>query len=156
MTNKYFPEEEITKDDLFFICYMIERVARKLKQKNAYIVESIGSEELNHLISVANVLHAENPLAVEEEWIEAYGMQPGAYDVFDVDKELVEKIPTAIQMGKVYQRLILDTLQPGEDYVQGICRVYSNSICDVIDNYNCSAYYEPSYVLARAYQDGGF
>ena len=120
MTNKYFPEEEITKDDLFFICYMIERVARKLKQKNAYIVESIGSEELNHLISVANVLHAENPLAVEEEWIEAYGMQPG------------------------------------EDYVQGICRVYSNSICDVIDNYNCSAYYEPSYVLARAYQDGGF
>lgn len=156
MTNKYFPEEEITKDDLFFICYMIERVARKLKQKNAYIVESIGSEELNHLISVANVLHAENPLAVEEEWIEAYGMQPGDYDVFDVDKELVEKIPTAIQMGKVYQRLILDTLQPGEDYVQGICRVYSNSICDVIDNYNCSAYYEPSYVLARAYQDGGF
>ena len=156
MTNKYFPEEEITKDDLFFICYMIERVARKLKQKNAYIVESIGSEELNHLISVANVLHAENPLAVEEEWIEAYGMQPGDYDVFDVDKELVEKIPTAIQMGKVYQRLILDTLQLGEDYVQGICRVYSNSICDVIDNYNCSAYYEPSYVLARAYQDGGF
>lgn len=156
MTNKYFPEEEITKDDLFFICYMIERVARKLKQKNAYVVEMIDSEEWNHLISVANVLHAENPLAVEDEWIEAYGLQPGIYDVFDVDGELVERVPSALQMGKVYQRLILDTLQPGEDYVEGIQRVYSNSICDVIDNYNCSAYYEPSYVLARAYQDGGF
>ena len=35
-------------------------------------------------------------------------------------------------------------------------RVYNDSICDVIDNYNCSAYYEPSYVIARAYQNGGF
>ena len=26
----------------------------------------------------------------------------------------------------------------------------------VIDNYDCSAYYEPSYVIARAYQNGGF
>ncbi|MBR5637744.1 MAG: hypothetical protein IKW81_12520 [Pseudobutyrivibrio sp.] len=23
-----------------------------------------------------------------------------------------------------------------------------------VDNYNCSAFYEPSYVVARAYQDG--
>ena len=26
MKNKYFPEEEITMNDLYFICYMIERV----------------------------------------------------------------------------------------------------------------------------------
>ena len=25
-----------------------------------------------------------------------------------------------------------------------------------IYNYNCSAFYEPSYVIARAYQNGGF
>ena len=72
------------------------------------------------------------------------------------DKELVEKIPTALEMGKVYQRLISDTLVPEEDYVDGIIRVYNNEICDTIDNYNCSAFYEPSYVIARAYQNGGF
>lgn len=33
---------------------------------------------------------------------------------------------------------------------------YYNNICDVIDNYNCGAYYESSYVIARAYQEGGF
>ena len=43
-----------------------------------------------------------------------------------------------------------------EDYVDGIFRVYNNPICEVIDNYNASAYYEPSYVIARAYQNGGF
>ena len=25
MTNVFFPEEEIEKDDLYFVCYMIER-----------------------------------------------------------------------------------------------------------------------------------
>ena len=40
--------------------------------------------------------------------------------------------------------------------VDGIMRVYNDEICDVIDNYNCSAFYEPSYVIARAYQNGGF
>ena len=59
-------------------------------------------------------------------------------------------------MGKVYMRLILATMQPEEDYVQGMLRVYNNPICEVIDNYNASAYYEPSYVIARAYNDGGF
>jgi hypothetical protein len=80
----------------------------------------------------------------------------GNINVADVDTELVEKIPTATQMGKVYQRLIFDTALPHESEVDGIIRVYNDPICKVIDNYNCSAYYEPSYVIARAYQNGGF
>ena len=135
---------------------MIERVARKLHQRNRYVVNHIGKEELKHLISVANVLHAENPLAVEDAWIRDYALEKGDTDVTLVDKNLVDNIPTSLQMGKVYQRLITDTLQPGENYVDGIVRVYNNEICDVIDNYNCSAYYEPSYVVARAYLNGGF
>jgi hypothetical protein len=43
-----------------------------------------------------------------------------------------------------------------EDYVDGMIRVYNDPICEVIDNYNCSAYYEPSYVIARTYLNGGF
>ena len=156
MTNIYFPDEEITVNDLYFICYMIERVARKLHQRNCYVVNRIGKDELKHLISVANVLHAENPLAVEDAWIRDYALEKGNADVTLVDKELVDKIPTPLQMGKVYQRLIVDTLQPDENYVEGIIRVYNGEICDVIDNYNCSAYYEPSYVVARAYLNGGF
>ncbi len=156
MTNIYFPDEKIQKNDLYFICYMIERVARKLHQRNSYVVNRIGKENLYHLISVANVLHAENPVAVEDEWIEEYSLEEGDCDVTRIDMELVSKIPSPTQMGKVYQRLILDTALPQEDEVDGIIRVYNNTICDVIDNYNCSAYYEPSYVIARAYQNGGF
>ena len=156
MTNIYFPDEEIKKDDVYFICYMIERVARKLHQRNKYVINKIGKEQLEHLISVANVLHAENPLAVEDDWIEEYNLEEGNVDVTAVYSELVTTIPSAIQMGKVYQRLIYDTLQPGETEVEGIIRIYNDEICNIIDNYNCSAYYEPSYVIARAYQNGGF
>ena len=28
MKNKYFPDEDIEENDLYFICYMIERVAK--------------------------------------------------------------------------------------------------------------------------------
>lgn len=156
MTNKYFPDEEIKTDDLFFICYMMERVARKLHQHNRYVVNSLGKDALEHLISVANVLHCENPLQVEEDWINEYRLEQGDFDIENVDKELVQKIPTPLEMGRVYQRLIVDTLQSQEDYIDGMIRVYNDDICDVIDNYNCSAFYEPSYVIAKAYYNGGF
>ena len=44
----------------------------------------------------------------------------------------------------------------GEDYADALIRVYNNPICEVIDNYNCSAYYEPSPYIARSYFAGGF
>lgn len=90
MTNKYFPDEEIQTNDLYFICYMIERVARRIHQRNKYVVNAIGRESLVHLISVANVLHCENPLQVEDDWIEEYSLVEGDFDITVVDKELVE------------------------------------------------------------------
>lgn len=155
MKNIYFNDEEITENDLYFMCYMIERVARKIHQHNAYVVNTIGEKNLYHLISVASVLHCENPLKVEADWIEDYSLQTGTFDIKDVDTELCENIPRETAIGKVYMRLIRDTLLPDEDYVQGIVRVYNHPICQVIDNYNASAYYEPSYVIARAYNEGG-
>lgn len=65
MTNIFFPNEEVTKNDLYFLCYMIERIARKLHQKNQYVVNKIGQQELTRLICLANVLHCENPLKLE-------------------------------------------------------------------------------------------
>lgn len=156
MKNKYFDDEEIKRDDLYFVCYMIERVARHIKQRNKYVVNTLGYDNLYHLLSVANVLHAENPLKVENDWIREYSLKTGEFDITAVNKELATIIPSPLDMGAIYERLIVDTMSSKENYVDGIIRVYNNEICDVIDNYNCSAFYEPSYVIARAYQNGGF
>ena len=110
----------------------------------------------HHLISCANVLHCENPLKVEDDWIRDYHLKDGNYDITKIDHDLTDKVPTPLEIAEVYQRLIVDTMTSKEDYVEGLICVYNDKICDVIDNYNGSAYFEPSYVVARAYQNGGF
>ena len=156
MKNIYFPEEDITENDLFFVCSMIERVARHIKQRNKYVVNKIGYDNLLRQLSIAETLHSENPLQVVDNWTDEYQLENGSFDITDVDKELCTNIPTPLDMGKVYMRLILQTRLDAEDYEQGIIRVYNDDICETIDNYNSSAYYEPSYFIARSYFAGGF
>ena len=156
MKNIYFPEEDITENDLFFVCSMIERVARHIKQRNKYVVNKIGYDNLLRQLSIAETLHSENPLQVVDDWTDEYQLENGSFDITDVDKELCTNIPTPLDMGKVYMRLILQTRLDAEDYAQGIIRVYNDDTCETIDNYNSSAYYEPSYFIARSYFAGGF
>lgn len=155
MSNKYFPDEQITFNDLYFVCYMIERVARKIHQRNRYVVEILGNEGLMHELSVAETSHCLNPEQVEDDWIATYGLKSGTFDITKVDSRFTDKIPSPTQMGKVYARLIssVDT----EDNLPATMRnVYSSPVCDKIDDYNTGAYYEPSYVQTRAFLNGGF
>ena len=156
MKNIYFPDENITENDLFFVCSMIERVARHIKQRNKYVGNRIGYDNLLRQLSIADTLHSENPRQVVDDWIDEYQLENGNFDITDVDKELCTNIPTPLDMGKVYTRLILQTRLDAEDYAKGIIRVYNDVICEPLDNYNCSAYYEPSYFIARSYFAGGF
>lgn len=156
MRNIYFPDETVNENDLYFVCSMIERIARTIKQPNRYVVNRMGKKGLQEKLSVANVLHSENPEAVVQQWIEEYALKNGDFDVTRTNPSLVTTIPTALQMGKVYTRLILSTLSRNEDYADGILRVYNNPICEIIDDYNGSAYYEPSYFITRAYNQGSF
>lgn len=156
MSNIYFPDEEITFNDLYFVCYMIERVARNIKQRNRYVVERIGSEGLARQLSIAETNHCLNPEQVVSDWKKEYQLVLGDVDVTRVDSEYTDKVPSDTQMGKVYARLIDSVSKQGLDLVQTIQNVYASPICDAIDNYNSSAYYEPSYIQTRAYYNGGF
>lgn len=156
MMNIFFENEVITENDLYFICYMVERVSRCIHQRNKYIINHISKDEWRRLISLANVLHCENPEKVVHEWIEEFHLEQGTFDIEAVDRELVNEIPYPTQMGKVYTRLIVDTMDSDEDYIDAMIRVYNDEICLKIDDYNCGAYYEPSYVIARAYLEGSF
>ena len=156
MKNVFFPDEDITENDLYFVCYMIEKVSRQIKQHNRYTVNKMGYDELSKKLSSANVLHCQNPLQTASDWIDEFALEKGTFDVSAVNPYYCERIPTETQMGKVYKRLILNTMPLNEDYAQAIIRVYNNAICDTLDNYNCSAYYEPSPYIARSYFEGGF
>lgn len=138
------------------ICFLIEKVSRHIHQRNAYVVNKLGYDPLYHLISVANVLHCENSNQVVCDVIEEYGLEQGDFHIENVNRELCTNIPTEFDMGKVYTRLIVDNLYPDEDYIKGILRIYNDEICRTLDDYNNGSYYEPSYVIARAYKNGEF
>lgn len=156
MNNKYFPERQIDANDLFYVCYMIERVARRVRHRNNYVVRKFSDDRLWHYLSLADVYHSENPEKIEEEWIAELKLRQGSFDITDVRKDLNINIPRPSQMAAVYSRLIEQTMSSTEDYVHAIRRVYAHPICRKIDDYNCSAFYEPSYEIARAYRENGF
>ncbi|WP_252247537.1 hypothetical protein [Clostridium sp. ZBS4] len=74
MMNVFFKDEEITENDLYFMCYIIERISRTLHRRNRDVVNAIGYDELAKKISVASVLHCENPLKVVDDWIKEYNL----------------------------------------------------------------------------------
>lgn len=41
-----FKDEEITENDLYFMCYIIERISRTLHRRNRDVVNAIGYDEL--------------------------------------------------------------------------------------------------------------
>lgn len=155
MSNIYFPDQEITFNDLYFVCYMIERVARAIKQRNRYIIEHLGVAGLERQLSIAETTHCLNPIEVVSQWIDDYKLEKGDFDITNIDSKFTDYVPTDLQMGKVYARLV-SSISTDKDYVDGISKVYNSPICDVIDNYNSSAFYEPSYVQTRAFYNGSF
>lgn len=155
MSNKYFSDEEISFNDLYFVCYMIERVARRLHRRNRYVAEHLGKEGLFHELSIAGTSHCLNPEQVEEDWIETYRLRKGNFDITKISPQFTDKIPTPLQMGKVYARLV-QSIDTDNNLPMAMQKVYDSPICDTIDNYNTSAYYEPSYVQTRAFINGGF
>ena len=104
---------------------------------------------------LASELHKRNG-ADAADVIEEYELEQGNFYIEDVNRELCTNIPSELDMGKVYTRIIVDTLYPEEDYIEGIIRIYNDQICKTLDDYNNGAYYEPSYVIARAYKNGEF
>ena len=75
MNNIYFPDEEITFNDLYFLCYMIERTARHLHQRNIYVVEKLGKAALERQLSIAGTLHCRNPEQVVADLKDEYAFE---------------------------------------------------------------------------------
>ena len=138
MNNKYFPDEEIGFNDIYFVCYMIERIARKLHQHNRYVVERMGENGLYRQLSLASTTHCLNPLQVEDEWIEEYHMEKGTFDITNINLSYTDKVPSPTQMGKVYARLIQSVSNP-DNLLQVFRQVYNSPVSATIDNYNCSS-----------------
>ena len=52
--------ENDNDNNLFFVCSIIEYIARKTKNTKEYIVKKLGKESINKIYALAEVYHCEN------------------------------------------------------------------------------------------------
>ena len=132
--------EEERLNDLFFVCSLIEYVARQTKNERKVIVKAMGHEGITHYLDLAEVYHCENIDKVTEEIINKYHIAEGCYDNVAKAKD---SIPTFWDMGKVLYRLIYEKAKRENiSFVDSLFAVYDSWIMRKIDDYNCSMYYE--------------
>ena len=138
--------ENAKDNDLFFICGLIDYIARRTKNKRADIVNRLGRERLQKMYSLADVYHSDNIDRVSDDFIKEAQIPDGT---FDNVTECKYAIPSHWDIAKVYKRLIKQVAKEGQiDVVDALIKVYNSFLSEKIDDYNSSLYYEnPSYLF---------
>lgn len=139
--------EDSKLNDLFFVCSLIEYVARQTKNERKTIVNTLGRKGIEHYYELAEVYHSENIDKVTYEMVQKFHIANGTYDNVALSEG---NIPTHWDIGKVMYRLISEVAKKNKKgVVDALIEVYNSWIVPSIDNYNSSMYYEnTSYQLA--------
>lgn len=149
MTGREFKES----NDLFFVCSLIEHIARLTNNHRSVVVNAIGRDRLQHIYDLADVYHSENIEKVSDELLSTYHIGTG---VFDNVADCRYIVPTIWDIGKVYKRLIMDVAKHHgtNDYIGVLIEVYNSWISRKIEDCNSSMYYENSDYLFQSYLMG--
>ena len=139
------------KDDLFYVCTMIEYVARKTHNNTRDIVVKISDKALAHQLKAACVNHCLSFEQVADEWIEEFRIPEGTFDNITTCRY---EVPTETSIGRVFQTLISDVIEQYSDIIEAIRAVYNSFISEEIANYNTSVYYSNPDYLRCSYEAG--
>lgn len=138
------------KDDVYYVCTMIEYVARVTDNRRNDIVKKLSKKDIEHQIKVAEVNHCLSYEQVADEWIEQYKIEKGNFNTI---KNCRYTIPSVNAIGRVYQQLVIETAEENEE-AQTIIDVFSSFISDEISNFNSNVYYSSPDYLRCSYIEG--
>ncbi len=138
-------------NDLFYLCALIEYIARQTKNRNRVIVNAIGKERLTKIYKLADVYHSDNIARVADDLIQECKIENDYFDITDIEYS----VPTYWDIAKVYKRLIINVSQDKtSQYINTLITVYNSWIADKIDDYNSSFYYDTSDCIYQSYLIG--
>ncbi len=141
---------ENKKDDLFYVCSLIEFIGRKTKNKRKEVVNSLGEQGIIKQLYDAQVNHCLSFEQVSEELIEKYQIP---YGNFDTISDCKYKVPSFTAIGKLYSHMILDCSKSGDEVTE-LLKIFNSFISDEISDFKTGIYFEnPSY-LEHSYQEG--
>lgn len=140
---------EQLKNDVLYVCTLIEYIGRKMKLSRSEIAEVIGIKEIRRQLELAEVNHSLSLEEVSDELIEAFSIESGDYDTVG---ECLYDIPSETAIAKDYQRIIMSVSE--EDMAQTIFEVFTSFISDEISDFNSSVYYSSPDYLKQSYLEG--
>ena len=118
--------EDKKDNDLFYLCGLIDYMARKSKNERSYVVNKLGREQLEKIYDLADVYHCDNIDRVSEDFIKEADIKNGT---FDNVKECGYAIPSHWDIGKVYKRLVKKVAEEdGIDTISALIKVYNSFI----------------------------
>lgn len=138
------------KNDVYYVCCLIEYIARETKNRRKTIVEMIGKDGLQYLYETAEVNHCLTFEEVSDEVINKYEIKEANYDTV---AECKYTVPTFMAIGKNYSRLVEDIIED-RNIVDAIYNVFTSFISDEISNFNSSTYYSSREYLRESYKAG--
>lgn len=141
---------EKERNDYFYVCALIEYIARETQNHRGDIVKQIGKEGLEKLLYDAEVNHCLSFEQVSDEVIEYYKIKNGNFDTIS---ECKYSVPSYLDIGKLYSIMIEDCAGSGQE-LEVLIKIFDSFISDEISDFNTDLYYQnPSY-LECSYQAG--
>ena len=141
---------ESKKDnDLFFVCSLIDYIARKTENRRADIVNKLGKTQIEKIYELADIYHSDNIDRVSDDFIQSAGIKEGSFDNISVARYAV---PSHWDIGKVYKRLILGIEKEKRmNTVDALFSAYNSFVSDKIEDFNSSFYYDAPQNILNAY-----
>ena len=138
------------KNDYFYVCALIEYIARKTENHRRDIVETIGYDGIKKLLYDAEMNHCLSFEQVSDEVIDYYKINQGNFDTLSGCKY---SIPSYLDIGKLYSIMIEDCAKPGKE-AEELMKIFSSFISDEISDFNTDLYYQNPNYLEWCYREG--
>lgn len=140
-------------NDIFFVCSLIEHIARRTKNHRSVVINALGRNKLQHIFNLADIYHSENIDKLSDELINDRNIPSGYFDNVATTHY---SIPTIWDIGKVYKRLIMDIAKDRNthDYIDILIEVYNSWISRKIEDLDSSMYYENPEYIFQSYLTG--
>ncbi|MBU3105121.1 hypothetical protein [Clostridium gasigenes] len=142
---------DVQKNNLFYVCSLIEFLGRETKNTRGTIVQTLGKKEIERQLEIAEVNHCLSFEQVSDEIIEYFNIEEGHFDSVGLCKY---NVPSFQAIGKEYQRLIIDVSSEKSNIVDMIYEVFQSFISEEISDFNSSVYYSSPEYLKHSYLEG--
>ena len=141
---------EKLRNDLFYVCSLIEYIARKTLNKRGRVVDALGISGIRKQLQDAEVNHCLSFEQVSDEIIEVYRIEHGDFDTIS---NCEYSIPGYTDIGKLYAILIAQCCEEGRE-AEELEKIFKSFISDEISDFRTGLYYQNPDYLKWSYIEG--